>query len=187
MDDKNLKLEIEQLKNDIMSDDLKNFEAVQTRLIEIGGKEVIDFLKSLLRDDNSKIRNRAALVLAEIKDNSAVEPLLNAIFKKENHDYNGTLVYALEALDCSQKLKEVFKILFFESYESKLHAYNILSEQEFEFTKNDLIEIQNMWSEYKNNPDKHQPYDDEETKEMIQDMVDGFMWYLDPRNKTEAK
>jgi len=187
MKDNNLQLEIEQLKSVFISDDLKNLEDVQTRLIVIGGKEVVDFLKSLLADDDSKIRNRAALVLGDIKDNSAVEPLLKAIFKKENHDYNGTLVYALEALDCSQKLKEVFRILFFESYESKLHAYNILTEQEFEFTKSDLKEIQNMWNEYKNNPDQHQLYDDQETKEMIQDAVEGYMWYLNPNNQTEAK
>jgi HEAT repeat protein len=186
MDDKDLKVEIEYLKKEIISDNPENIEAVQSRLVEIGGKEIVDFLIKLIDQENPNIRNRAAIVLEEIKDNSAVEPLLNAIFKKENYNNTGTLVFALEALDCSQKLKEVFKILFFESYESKLHAYNILSEQEFEFTVNDLIEVQNMWNEYNNNPEKYQLYDDEETKEMMQDAIESFMWYLDPNNQTET-
>lgn len=180
MDDNNLKLEIEQLKNEIISDDLENFEVVQTRLIEIGGKEVVDLLISLLTLDNPTIRNRAALVLEEIKDNKAVNPLLKAIFKKENQNNNETLVYALQALDCSKKLKEIFRILFFGSYDSKITAFNILSDQEFEFTVNDLKKIQHMWLEYNKYPDKYQLEDDEETKEMMQDMVDGFMWYLNP-------
>lgn len=186
MDDNNLKIEIERLKTEIISDDLEDFEVVQNRLVEIGGNEVVDFLISLLAHENSTIRDRSALILEEIKDNKAVKPLLKAIFKKENHNNTGTLVYALQALDCSKKLKEIFKILFFESYESKVFAFNILSEQEFEFTVNDLEEIQNMWNEYNNSPDKYQ-LDDEETKEMMQDMVEGFMWYLDPNNKTETK
>ncbi len=40
------------------------------------------------------------------------------------------MVFALESLDCSQKLKEIFRILFYESYESKLSADAILNDQE---------------------------------------------------------
>jgi len=84
---------------------------------------VVDFLISILSSDNSDIRNRAALALENIKDNRALEPLLAAIFIKENHNYNGTMVFALEPLDCSKKLKEIFKILFFETYESNISFY----------------------------------------------------------------
>ena len=82
-----LRDEIETLKNDILSD---NWEVVKTsadRLGQIGGDEVVDFLISLLALENSGIRNRAALALSDIKDNRALEPLLTAIFKKENYNY----------------------------------------------------------------------------------------------------
>ncbi|MRX47128.1 HEAT repeat domain-containing protein [Pedobacter puniceum] len=181
MTDDKLKLEFEQLKKDVFSDDWELVKSSADRLGQIGGDEVVDFLISLIALDNSGIRNRAALALEDIKDNRALEPLLTAIFKKENHNYNGTMVFALESLDCSQKLKEIFRILFYETYESKISAYAILSDQIFDFTKEDLLEIQNMWDDCKQHPDKCPCYDDIETREMMQDAVDGFMSYLNPK------
>ena len=180
MTDDKLKIEIEQLKKDIFSDDWELVKSSADRLGQIGGDEVVDFLISLIALDNSGIRNQAALALEDIKDNRALEPLLKAILKKENHNYNGTMVFALESLDCSQKLKEIFRILFYETFESKINANAILSNQMFDFTKEDLLEIQNMWDDCKQHPDKCPCYDDIEIREMMQDAVDGFMIYLNP-------
>jgi len=181
MTDDKLKLEVEQLKKGVFSDDWELVKSSADRLGQIGGDVVVDFLITLIALDNSGIRNRAALALEDIKDNRALEPLLTAIFKKENHNYNGTMVFALESLDCSQKLKEIFRILFYETYESKISAYAILSDQIFDFTKEDLLEIQNMWDDCKQHPDKCPCYDDIETREMMQDAVNGFMSYLNPQ------
>ena len=177
------KIEIEQLKKDVFSDDLELLKSSADRLGQIGGDEVLDFLISLIELDNPDIRNRAALALEDIKDNRALEPLLIAIFKKENHNYNGTMVFALESLDCRHKFKEIFKILFFETYESKISVYAILSDQIFDFTEEDLFEINQMWEDCKLNPEKCPGYDDDETREMIQDAVDGFMCYLEQYTK----
>jgi len=178
MTDDKLNIEFEKLKQDVFSDDWELVKSSADRLGQIGGDEVVDFLISLIALDNSGIRNRAALALEDIKDNRALEPLLTAIFKKENHNYNGTMVFALESLDCSKKLKEIFRILFYETYESKISAYAILTDQIFDFTKDDLLEIKNMWEDCKQNPDKCPCYDDIETREMMQDAVNGFMSYL---------
>ena len=172
-----LKAEIEQLKKNIFSDDWELVKSSADKLGKIGGNEVVDFLISLLLLDDSGIRNRAALALENLKDNKSLEPLLAAIFKKENHNYNGTLVFALESLDCSEKLKEIFRILFYESYEAKMGADTILSEQEFNFNQEDLIEIQSMWNDCLLNPEKCPEF--EESREMIQENVDGFMIYLE--------
>lgn len=176
-----LKIEIEQLKKDVFSDDWELVKLSTDRLGKIGGEDVVDFLISLIALDNSSIRNRASLALMDIKDNRSLEPLLTAIFKKENHNNNGTMVFALESLDCSQKLKEIFRIIFHETYESKIRAYAILSHQIFDFTKEDLFEIQNMWDDCKQHPNKCPCYDDLETREMMQDAVDGFICYLNPK------
>ncbi len=187
MTDNKLKIEFEQLKMDVFSEDWEVLKSSTDRLGKIGGDEVVEFLISLIALDNSSIRNRAALALEDIKDNRALEPLLTAIFKKENHNYNGTMVFALESLDCSQKLKEIFKILFFETFESKISAYAILSDQIFDFTKEDLIEVQQMWDDCKQHKVKCPCYDDIETREMMQDAVDGFMSYLKPKRETTVK
>ena len=178
MTDEKLKIEFNKLQKDIFSDDWETVKSAGNRLGKIGGKEVVDFLISLLSLDNSSIRDRAALALEEIKDSRAVEPLLNSILKKENHNFNGTMVFALESLDCSKKLKDIFRILFFESYECKISAYEILFDQVFDFTKDDIIEIQKMWDYCKSNPEKCPNYDDAEIRKMMQDAFDAYIGYL---------
>jgi len=173
--DNKLNIEIEKLKKDVFSDNWELVKSSAKRLGKIGGDDVVDFLISLIALDNSSIRNRAALALEEIKDNRAVEPLLTAIFKKENHNFNGTMVFALESLDCSKKLKEIFRILFYETYESKLSAFAILNDQTFEFTNQDLLDVQKMWEDCKFDSDTCPGFDDKETREMMQEAVDGFL------------
>ncbi|MGB4775110.1 MAG: HEAT repeat domain-containing protein [Daejeonella sp.] len=178
MKDDKLKKETDQLKKDIFSDDWDLIKSAAGRLIEIGGDEIVDFFISLLALDNPNIRNMAALALHDLKDNRAVEPLLKAIFKQENHQKNGTMVYALEELDCSTKLKEIFQILFYQTWESKQSAYSILSSQVFTFISDDLLEIKNSWDDIKSYPEKCPGYDDVKTREMIQNAVEGYMEYL---------
>ena len=187
MNDDKIKIEIENLKKDVFSDDWELVKSSVNRLGQIGGNYVVDFLISLISLENSSIRNRAALALYEIKDQRALEPLLNAIFKKENHNYNGTMVFALESLDCSKKLKEIFKILFYQTYESKISAYSIISDQIFEFTREDLIEIKQMWDDCKLHPEKCPYFEDKETREMMQDAVDGYMGYFNQKPISHKK
>ena len=179
--------EFEKLKKNILSKDHDIAISSSDRLAEIGGDEVVDFLISLLKASEQHTRNYAALALREIADNRALDPLLNAIFKKENHNHNQTLVYALETLDCSNHLVEIFKILFYESYVGKISASKILDEQIFSFTKQDLLTIEMMWEDCKLNPEKHFLLS-EETILDIQNSVDGYLAYLQPdspRNQNE--
>jgi hypothetical protein len=86
------------------------------------------------------------------------------------------MVFALASLNCNKKFKEIFKILFYQSYESKMSAYTILDQQEFDFIENDLYEIQKMWNECLRNP-KLCP-DFENSKEDIQETVDAYLSYF---------
>ena len=170
--------EIETLKSNIFSNDWELVKASANRLAKIGGDIVVTFLISLLKLNDAGIRNRAALALEELSDQRALEPLLEAIFKKENHNYNGTLVFALESLDCSNKLKEIFTILFHESYEAKISASAILSEQTFEFNEQDLLDIKQMWDNCKLNPENCPDFDNDEVRDLIQINVDSYLLYL---------
>jgi hypothetical protein len=170
----NMKHELEKLKADMLSGDFQKVKNAAETLGRIGGDDVLDFLISLLELDNPDIRNRAALALEEIKDNRALDPLLRAIFKKENHNSNGTMVFALEALDCSKHLVQIFRILLFETYESKLSAYNILKDQEFIISDEDIFEITSMWRKYKS-PEICPGYDHHETREMMEHAVQRFL------------
>jgi hypothetical protein len=170
--------EIEQLKRDIFSENKAIAKSSANRLVEIGEVEIIDFFISLLKSDSPIIRNRAALALADIGDNKSLEPLLEAIFKGKNHNHNGTLVYALESVDCSNKLVEIFTILFYESYEAKMSAYSILGNQTFTFFNEDLLKIKAMSEDCIQHPEKCPDYHQTELIN-IQAMVNHFMTYLD--------
>lgn len=184
MTDNKLQKEIEELKKNVFSDDWELVKSSAERLGKIGGDNVLDFLISLLALDNSGIRNRAALALKELKDNRAVDPLLNSIFKKENLNYNGTMVFALESLDCSKNFKDIFKILFYQGYVAKWSAWNILNEQEFDFDDQDLQDIQNMWNECLLHPGLCPDF--EECKDDIQETVDGYLSYLEKEQKPSS-
>ena len=171
--------EIDFLKKNIFSDDWKLVKKSAHRLGELGGKDITDFLISLLEQSDSRIRNIAALALEEIRDERALEPLLKSINKKENFNFNGTMVFALESLDCSKHLVEIFEILFYQTYESKMSAMSILDNQFFEFTKNDLINIEKMWKACLLNPEKCPEFENDEVKLEIQNSVDSFMKYLE--------
>ena len=175
--------EINQLKRDVLSEGWETVKAAVRRLGEIGGENVTLFLISLLKSDDARLRNCAALELERIKDNRAVEPLLEAIFRKENHNRNGTMVFALESLDCSEKLKEIFRILFFETFEAKMSAYSILSEQEFYFIEEDLLEIKAMWEDIKLHPGKCPDFGDEMAYDWMEDAVEGFVSHLEKKSE----
>ena len=122
------------------------------------------------------MRNKAALALADLKDNRAVEPLFSAILKKDNYHFNGTLVHTLSYLNCEKNLLNLFEILFYHEYEPRIGAIEILEEQEFEFSYKDLNEIQTKWNFIKKHPEKCPEF--EKVKDDIENIVDGFLIYL---------
>ncbi|HEY3405594.1 MAG TPA: hypothetical protein VGK59_19560 [Ohtaekwangia sp.] len=180
--------EIEKLKTDIFSDDWDKVMAASNRLFEIGGQENIDYLLGLLDQSNSRIRNAVALTFRDNQFNEALEPLLASINKRENKEYTGTMVYALEALDCKFKLRELFNILFDNnSYEVQNHILTILDEQEFEFTEADLLEIKVNWDKIKsswnelNNINSGNLREHDIDQDLIQSFVDGYVSYLEQK------
>lgn len=166
------------LKHQILAGTPSEQMKVVDELVSTNSKEAAQLFIELLESTDPQVRNSVALGIYELRLQMALEPLLTAIFKLENHDYNGTLVYALEQLDCTHKLKEVFKILFYESYEAKISAYAILDKQIFEFSRTDLLEIKAMWDDLLANPEKCYAFNEGVTKEMIKNAVEGFMNYL---------
>ena len=139
--------------------------------------KTLDLIIEMLNSDDGQIRYIASHLILNFKLEEAKDKLIERILDKNIFNHNGTMTYALEHLDCSNNLAEVFNILATQSYESKLHAYNILSEQEFEFTIEDPNELTNIWSElvlHQNGKNKLES----ETYEMIKDAYEGFIKYL---------
>lgn len=164
------------LKTDFFSPDSAVATAAADKLGELGGDEVVDFLISVLKSPDALQRNSAALVLRDIGDNRAAESLWREILNPQNRNRRATMVYALERMDCSQKLPELFDLLFYGSYEARMYAGTILEEQDFEFSEADLHSIQDKWNDLQRHPEKCPDF--EACKEDIQHFVEGFMSYL---------
>lgn len=78
-------------------------------------------------------------------------------------------------------------ILFYESYESKISAQAILSEQIFSFSKEDFLEIQQMWNGCKYHSEKCPYYEDIEKRKMMKDEVSGFKSNLKPKTSVKKE
>lgn len=137
----------------------------------------IDLIINKLNSKNPTIRYIASHMIIEFNIEQAKQKLIDRIRDEDTLDYNGTMTYALSHLSCQNNLKEVFGILATQGYESKCHAYNILSEQTFEFSRNDLEDMRKLLEEVEQNKTKNQIYDDE-TFNMVKDGYEGFKDYL---------
>ncbi len=113
-------------------------------LVENPTAEIVGKLIGLLDSNDGYVRNASALALREIGDNTAVSPLLKAIHKKENMNNRGTLVYALENLDCSRHFMTIFALALADSFEVKMSAMDILHEQGFYIDDDDCLKAQSM-------------------------------------------
>jgi len=105
----------------------------------------------LLKSDNGLIRNRISLLLRELKDDSVVEYLFEAIKGPKNSKNRSTMVYALETLDCRGHFLDLIELALASRLDVQCAALNILEEQRFLVTYNELNVAINIFDKAKKN------------------------------------
>jgi hypothetical protein len=170
-------LEAQQILTEITAPENKVRGCAVDKLIAYGNDDV-DFFIAVLNLGHTYIlaKDTAAYDLRRLKDERAFHSLLDYALKPGTINYNGSVVYALEAFDCSSQLVQIFNILFYHGDVAKAHAQAILSEQEFEFNERDLQDIRQAWEKCKANPGLCPGFD--RWAESIQASVDSFLIYL---------
>lgn len=108
-------------------------------------QKLIDYLKST--DDNS-VRNTIALLLSDLKSNDAIEPLIQLIKTPSLKDARATLIYALQNLDCPNRIVELFDILYDGNYESRCNLSTLLEEKVNEMDTQDVKTCKNNLKEH---------------------------------------
>ncbi|MFT7239333.1 MAG: hypothetical protein ACI93L_003433 [Cyclobacteriaceae bacterium] len=174
---------VEHLKSQLFSRDT---ELIKSATSQLFGEGEADLLVGLLEHEDSSIRNAIALTFMENEFQEAIEAIFAVIKQAQNRNARGTLVYALRSLDCSKKLVELFEILFSSSpnWEVQNRILTILEEQEFDFTKDELRQIQSMWEELKdhwnalNGIEESNPSKFQISEDIVNDTVKGFTTYL---------
>ncbi len=175
----------EQLKTQLFSGD---WELIKSSANQLFIEGEFEYLLGLLKHEDSAIRNATALTFRENKYQDALEPLFEAINTEEYSNTNGTLVYALETLNCTNKLSELFRILFttYKNWEVQNHILTILDEQEFEFKEEELLLIKALWLKIKDSWNALNGITEEtRTKhsideDVVNETVQGYLAYLKP-------
>lgn len=157
----------------------KNYEEAEEHFLQMDSSNLDKFLIDLLDSNKSSIRSRSCSLIREKKIQNAVPGLFKNIFKEENKNNIGSLVFALTELDCSKYFIEIFKIYIFTSFEASNHANTILREQDFDYTHEDLKEVEEAWGKCQITPSLCPCYD--ESKEHIEKDIEYFRQEL---NKT---
>jgi hypothetical protein len=160
----------------------QDYEDAEEELLSLNSKEVQDFLIKLLDSEKYHIRARACTLIREKKLQNALPSLFKNIFKEENKNNTGSMVFALTELDCSQHFVEIFKIYMYGHYEAWNHADTILCEQDFEYTIKDFKEVEDAWKECQEKPELCPCYDN--TKENIQKDIEYFRQVINNKEKS---
>lgn len=74
-------------------------------------------------------RNTIATVLGDLKCNEAISAMIELINKPENRMCVGSLIYALEGLDCEHEIKNIIHVLFDGNYEAQYNTYSLLEQK----------------------------------------------------------
>lgn len=135
------------------------------QLAEIGGEYVMNKMIELLYDQNEETQYLAARTLSKIKDNhQALDPLLEAINDRENRNYNGHLVEALDGFDCSGKFVEVFKLYLFGNFKASAMAKLILDSEEFDITPRVIKKAEKHWYHFIHNTPHDEAFETKKTE-----------------------
>ncbi|EHL72396.1 hypothetical protein HMPREF1032_03448 [Subdoligranulum sp. 4_3_54A2FAA] len=72
------------------------------------------------------VRNTISLVLSKMHYNEAVNTIVQLINNAKNKNCRGTLVYALENLECQSYIKDLLYLLRDGNYETQYNTYRLL-------------------------------------------------------------
>ncbi len=125
------------LQQEIQSDDWEAARSAADALADYGAV-ALPVLLPLLRSESAHTRSAVALALRAIADDTAVEPLVQAIRDPLPAGRRGTLVYALETHDCSAYFPFLFELVLSDTFEVQNHALTLLHEQQFWYDMSDL-------------------------------------------------
>jgi HEAT repeat protein len=103
-----------------------------------------------IKSCNVHVRNAAALAVREEKIQDSVPYLIESIMNKDNENQRGTMVYALESLDCRELFDFLFRLALEANYECRSIACDILWDQGFMVSDQDIDDAEaflNQWEE----------------------------------------
>jgi hypothetical protein len=94
----------------------------------------------LEQTSSSRVRNAAALALADLRATSAKDLIINVLTRSSTTGSRGTLLYALEQLRVNVPLLTLAEIIVNDSYEAREEAVGLISNDRFECSPDELAD-----------------------------------------------
>lgn len=127
MCDRRYRMQVSELEEKIQNNNID--EAIQI-IKEIGCRKDVELVPMLIHylveTDNNILRNAIAIALSDIGSNEAIEPLISMLSHTKTIGSRGTLLYALEAFDCSSHAELITDLLFEDRFEVSRQALLLL-------------------------------------------------------------
>ncbi|WP_420579926.1 hypothetical protein [Reichenbachiella sp.] len=186
-----MKRNTDYLKSQLLSADWKDQKSITNLLFEDGE---YSYLLELFQHEDSSIRNSVALTFKEHKYQEALDPIFKAVQTEAFRNSRGTLIFALQSLNCSHKLNELYNILFSatNNWEVQNGVLSILDEQEFEFTAEELLSIESTWKEVRGDWNRNNGIQEEKhtnfqiDEKTITEVLNGFLSHLNTEDKERS-
>jgi HEAT repeat protein len=99
-------------------------------------------LQILEQTNSSRVRNAAALALADLRKHSAKDALTNLLTRPDTKGSRGTLLYALEQLGAEAPLPVLADIIANESYEAREEALALIAHHRSECSPEEMAGAQ---------------------------------------------
>jgi|GEM_PF-3549123 len=141
---------LQALRNALESEDWEAAYKAAQALGSLATQESEQALIDALGSASPLTRNSAALAIPDRKLQRAVPALVNAILNPANLNHRGTLVYALEVMDCTQLFSFLFRLALEGNYECRMIALGILVNKGFYISNDELKEAQLLLTDYSN-------------------------------------
>lgn len=106
-------------------------------------------IREMQSTEDRNHRNTIAIVLGDLKCNEAVTTIVKLINTPQNRNCIGTLIYALQELDCENEIKNLIHILFDGNFEAKCNMSHLLSQKFNKMSTEDKQECLNIINEEK--------------------------------------
>ncbi|MFD2671783.1 HEAT repeat domain-containing protein [Marinicrinis sediminis] len=120
-------LDISNLKQQIMNGNMEEVIRIIEQIAERKERAYIPTLIDyLIETDHNILRNAIAIALSDLKAQESVEPILNLVLHPKTAKNRGTLLYALEGLDCSSHSLVITRMIVDGNFEVSRQAYQLL-------------------------------------------------------------
>lgn len=134
------------------------YEAISSiNIDQIDDSDKLELIQFFLHTNSPLIRNQIALIFSDMNYTHAIPSILKKITEKELYNANGTLVFALQAMNTIPYFIDIVKIICEQGYEARLAAFDIIQKDANMISNEEKIKALKVLEKYKsleilNNP-----------------------------------